>query len=623
MKTILPSSSYVFSPGTGEISFSPIAATFDSARLLAIINVDYNGGTLIYSTAGGNATGGSFSGTTLTFNYNTGSMNPGDILSVIYDDPTAEQVIANDTETVNSGVILGALDNAINNTNDAYYCAPYRTAYVQMVQGSATQRMMPEGSMDGSVWTALPSRVIASTANPVSSAVDWTVSNSDAILAIPLDCNYVRLRIVSFGGNFRVQTYFTQQSYSSPWAFNMLLSSSGRVSDWGPGTSSAQTQRVVTSTDSLISIPDLTITGTGQSVANTNLLTGTTAGTDVSLYRSISFQIIGTSGVTGGAFIPEQSNDNTNWQACIYYQNNSSGPSLLTTAMNVSASFNQIYQASLTCRYFRIRISSTITGTSTPTITAHARLMPMTHNAGIQPIYGTVVPSGSVGLTSSQFGDFSGAISSTTTSGSTSTANIGTFSIGIPVTAVSGTNPTCDVQVQESFDGGTNWTPLYQFERITATGMYYSPPLRTTGTSIRYVRTIGGTNTPTFTMSSTRMTRPVTSTYVKNLVDRTIAPNTLNSTSPVLVTEGLEKFQLIVSSAAGATVNPVVKLQGSEDNANWYDMNSMSVTATPSTVVSANSGTAEEMPKFVRAIISTAGTSAVFNYIVIKGMGRP
>ncbi len=62
--------------------------------------------------------------------------------------------------------------------------------------------------------------------------------------------------------------------------------------------------------------------------------------------------------------------------------------------------------------------------------------------------------------------------------------------------AVSGTNPTLDLTIDES-DNGSTWRTFLSFEQITASGVYYA-----TGKSDaryrRYGATIGGTDTPTF-----------------------------------------------------------------------------------------------------------------------------
>lgn len=629
MKIVLDPSNYVFDPPSKTIDFSTFAA-FNQTRLLAIINTDYNGGELIFSTAGQGVTGGFFSGSVMTFVYPVDSlgMNSTDNLCVLYEDEVAGGATIAATDTYDSGTITGTPSNAINNTGTGILCSPYRTAYFQLTSAvGGTVRLVPQGSMDNSTFYDLPGRVISGTdaGSMIRPGQTWDTTGPD-ILAVALDCNYVRLRVNSSGASsYRVATYFTQAPYASPYAFQMLLSDGARPINYGTGTATAQTLRVVPASDSTVNQPEVLITGTGQSAANINLLTGTAAGYDVQGYRSISFQIIGTASVTGGAFIPEQSNDNSNWQSCVYYQNNSALPSFLSTQSNVSSNFNQVYQASLTCRYFRIRISSGITGTSA-TITAHARLMPSSHSTGIVGISGNV-NANNAQLSGTLFTDLSDTLStiSTFTSGSNNNANYGTFTVGARVASFSGTGtPSLDIRIEESFDNAQNWIPLYQFERITATGTYYSPPLRATGTHIRYWRQTLGSTINVNTIVS-RQTKQVAATYIKNIVDRTIAPNTLSSTTPVLMCEGCNKFQLVVSSAAGATVNPVIKLQGSEDNNanNWYDISGISVTATPSTTVVANSGTNEDLPKFIRAIVATAGTGAVLNYVVLKAQGKP
>jgi hypothetical protein len=63
--------------------------------------------------------------------------------------------------------------------------------------------------------------------------------------------------------------------------------------------------------------------------------------------------------------------------------------------------------------------------------------------------------------------------------------------VNIPVTAVTGTSPTMDVRIEESDDSGTNWYTVYDFPRITATGIYRSPLIPLVGNRIRYVQTIG------------------------------------------------------------------------------------------------------------------------------------
>jgi len=73
---------------------------------------------------------------------------------------------------------------------------------------------------------------------------------------------------------------------------------------------------------------------------------------------------------------------------------------------------------------------------------------------------------------------------------------------------VTGTNPTYDLKIQGSVDGGTVWYDLITFTQVTAATTavkYWSDVNGTTAQllpdTIRGSYTIGGTNTPTFTCS--------------------------------------------------------------------------------------------------------------------------
>jgi hypothetical protein len=213
----------------------------------------------------------------------------------------------------------------------------------------------------------------------------------------------------------------------------------------------------------------------------------------------------------------------------------------------------------------------------------------------------------------------SAAITTTTTSAAVATTNISTAAFVVACTALSGTTPTLDVVVQESLDN-VNWYDVYHFERITATGVWVSPTLRLNGQQIRYVRTVSGT-TPSFTMSLNRQIRHVTAPRFVRVFDRAIAPNTLNSTTASVIMQGCSKVQIVQSSAAGATVAPVITLQGSEDNSNWYQLGTTAITVTgTASTNSMNAATSPMMPKYVRGIVTTAGTSAVLNYAALIGM---
>jgi hypothetical protein len=206
----------------------------------------------------------------------------------------------------------------------------------------------------------------------------------------------------------------------------------------------------------------------------------------------------------------------------------------------------------------------------------------------------------------------SAALTTTTTTAAATPASI-SYSVNIPVTVVSGTNPTLDIQVQESLDSGTNWIAVYDFPRITATGSYNSPPLKLTGNRTRYVQTVGGT-TPSFTRAINRLQSTQPTGINRQLIDRTVSLTTLNSTTPTLQVGGGCNVRLVINLGA-ATTPPALQLEGSDDNgASWYAI------GTPLTGVASSSVqtvVACQGPLFLRARVSTAGVTVTPGYVLI------
>lgn len=210
----------------------------------------------------------------------------------------------------------------------------------------------------------------------------------------------------------------------------------------------------------------------------------------------------------------------------------------------------------------------------------------------------------------------SAAITTTQTSSAISNALGNGFQVNVVVTASSGTTPTMDVRVQESFDGGTNWETLYDFQRITGNGSYNSPILRATGRHIRYVRTVAGT-TPSFTNAVVRNVLPfIPAEPQKRLIDRSLASTqALNAVTPTLFQGAANNVQLVVNAGAITTTAPAFQLEGSEDGSNWYAIGSPLTAVASSTVevtVAAKSAT------YTRVRVSTAGSGATIGYISLK-----
>jgi hypothetical protein len=210
----------------------------------------------------------------------------------------------------------------------------------------------------------------------------------------------------------------------------------------------------------------------------------------------------------------------------------------------------------------------------------------------------------------------SAAITSTATSGPF-TPTFGTcYSVNVPVTVVSGTTPTLDFSVEESDDSGANWIKVYDFPRITATGMYRSPVMRMVGNRLRYVQTVGGT-TPSFTRAINRLQSSTNNEAVRQLVDRTIVLTTLNSTTASIDTRDCgNRAQLVINVGAITTTAPAIQMEGSDDNgASWYSIGApLTAVASSSvqlTVVDINAA-------LMRGRVSTAGVGVTAGYVMIK-----
>ena len=208
----------------------------------------------------------------------------------------------------------------------------------------------------------------------------------------------------------------------------------------------------------------------------------------------------------------------------------------------------------------------------------------------------------------------SAAITATATSSAIAN-NLGNgFQVNVAVTAATGTTPTMDVRIEESFDGGTNWVTLYEMQRITATGSYNTPILRATGRHIRYVRTVAGTS-PSFTNAVTRNILPfIQAEPQKRLMDRSIVLTTLNSTTPILFSGAANNVQLVINLGT-ATTPPALQLEGSEDGVNWYAIGTPLTGVASSTVQLTVTGLSAT---FVRARVSTIGATVVAGYVAIK-----
>lgn len=229
----------------------------------------------------------------------------------------------------------------------------------------------------------------------------------------------------------------------------------------------------------------------------------------------------------------------------------------------------------------------------------------------------SVITSANLGLPSATADVASAAITTTTTTSAITPTFGPAYTVVIPVTAFSGTNPTLDVSIEESDDTGVNWYKVYDFPRITGTGINRSPQLRLRGNRVRYVQTLTGTS-PSFTRSVTRLQANHSGDKIAQLIDRTIVPNTLSSTSAALYVEGLQDFNIQVRCSAQSTP-ATIDLQVSEDGTNYVTVSGASITTAVGIVRSAITNI---QAKFARLIVTSAGTGVTLTEAILKGVGQ-
>ena len=185
------------------------------------------------------------------------------------------------------------------------------------------------------------------------------------------------------------------------------------------------------------------------------------------------------------------------------------------------------------------------------------------------------------------------------------------------VSAVSGTNPTLDVVIEESMDSGANWQAIYHFPRIIANGIYPTPLMKSFGTRFRYVQTVGGTGSPSFTRAINRVMYSSNAPIVRNFIDRSVVLTTLGSTSPIFNIEGTDSIQFSITVGAITTTAPQVQLEVSDDGVNFALIGNP-VTAIANLPV--RSAVLNDMAKFARLKVTTAGVGVTANFVNIKAI---
>jgi hypothetical protein len=193
------------------------------------------------------------------------------------------------------------------------------------------------------------------------------------------------------------------------------------------------------------------------------------------------------------------------------------------------------------------------------------------------------------------------------------------YQVAIPVTAIGGSG-VVDISIQESEDN-VNWVTTYQFPRMSAVGAFRSPILQSIGRYIRYVHTlVSGTS---INRSIQRTTWPFTTVKpIRRVFDYTSTLSTAAvatvANTAVLFSEGCSNVQMILN--LGASTTPAsFKMQGSEDNVNWYDIPGSTLAGVASSTVQVTVGNVAA--SFVRPIVTAQGATSTFGFVAVKAWG--
>lgn len=679
MKRVLPVSNFTFQPTLNRVDFSPMGGGFKRENLYAVINITT--GKLVYAVASVSAGfGGTFVGNVLTYSSSNAGQLASDVLQVIYDDETMVQNISGSVTIQDPATVQGnlgsshALPTAIHDGSGTYpiLSTPdpltLREGLDVHVQSSSVQGLLnnplplPYQNQALSVGYINGGDLVTPAMNigtnelivdaTQSGPVPVDITGNSGPLTVDIGSSLTTLDVnlassattlpVSAVGIFPVSASILPLP-SGASTETTLSGMSAKLPATLGQKPSATSMAVVLPSDQVVPVSQNETYTTGAltlSLANNifNAVAGPNS-TDALGFKSGAVQVV--TSATTGALIFEHSNDNINYQPMPVFRTDSASPNAVVAQFTpVASSF--VYHFPIKARYIRCRIATALNQNAQAFLRlsqeSWAPIVPQVINATAANLNATVggtvaISSGTIttvstvttcssvtsaalaGTTTTDIA--SATITSTQTSGNVAMTNIQSVAFQIAVTATSGTGQTLDVVIQETFDG-INFYDLYHFPRITAIGQYQSPQMRLTGIGIRYIRTVGGT-TPSFTMSGVRISRQIASDIYRNFLSRTIDPNTLNSTTSAYLVEGADEFQLVANMNGGG-IAPDFKMQGSEDGANWFDIPSMTLTATAGSVTQTMTS-GQAMPKFIRGIVSTAGVGSSLVCLHLKARG--
>lgn len=192
-------------------------------------------------------------------------------------------------------------------------------------------------------------------------------------------------------------------------------------------------------------------------------------------------------------------------------------------------------------------------------------------------------------------------------SGTLDAGNYGSLAMSAVISAVSGTTPTLQIDIETSIDG-VNWSTRQSTRRFTATGSQNIQGNRLTSRYYRYAWIVTGT-TPSFTATITSTLKsymPLANATLFRYAD--VDLQTIGNFSSTFSCLGNANVTVMMVRSADGGTNANVVLQASNDSLNWAD-----VTA----AIPVNSGTTTNNTfssiahRFFRARVSNASNAGV------------
>lgn len=200
-----------------------------------------------------------------------------------------------------------------------------------------------------------------------------------------------------------------------------------------------------------------------------------------------------------------------------------------------------------------------------------------------------------------------------TTSGNSGTLDSyghGSISATLSVTAVSGTTPKLDIDLELS-DDGSNWRSAYSFLRVTASTTLYLRAQRLSTRYYRYKWTIAGTS-PSFTFS-------ITTTLKQFLSPRTLALNqysaldltTVGNVSTAIDVEGFSTITIHSNRGADGGNNGQWFIEASQDLVNWDTLTANITQGVNTSIETSVTGGTRRYMRFQVKAATNAGTRVV------------